>query len=153
MQADGQEIMVVRSGWLTLMASCYGRKHEGYQCRGLGVTSKPVASCTHLCCRNKNGKENRKLHNRTVYPASSGESTVACWGFVCRKKDGKGDKEVNKAWNKYAKYTTVGDGKALWKGAAEELAAYAAQVRPHCQYAKLFSRAVPSHSTCIGLVT
>ena len=56
---------------------------------------------------------------------------------MCRKRDGKGNKEVskevNKAWNKYAKYTTVGDGKALWKAAAEELAAYAAQVRP-CYY-------------------
>ena len=54
------------------------------------------------------------------------------FGFVivCRKKGGKGggSEEVNKAWNKYAKYTTVGDGKALWKAAAEELAAYAVQV-------------------------
>lgn len=50
--------------------------------------------------------------------------------MMCRKKGGKGggSEEVNKAWNKYAKYTTVGDGKALWKAAAEELAAYAVQV-------------------------
>lgn len=48
-----------------------------------------------------------------------------------RKRGGKGavSEEVNKAWNKYAKYTTVGDGRALWKAAAEDLAAYAAQVK------------------------
>ncbi|KAL0035668.1 hypothetical protein WJX79_007021 [Trebouxia sp. C0005] len=31
-------------------------------------------------------------------------------------------------FNKYAKFTTVGDGKAFWKAAAEELARYAAQL-------------------------
>ena len=33
-----------------------------------------------------------------------------------------------RGFNKYAKFTTVGDGKAFWKAAAEELARYAAQV-------------------------
>ena len=48
-----------------------------------------------------------------------------------RKRGGKGavSEEVNKAWNKYAKYTTVGDGRGLWKAAAQDLAAYAAQVK------------------------
>ena len=32
-------------------------------------------------------------------------------------------------FNKYAKFTTVADGKAFWKAAAEELASYAAQVQ------------------------
>lgn len=31
-------------------------------------------------------------------------------------------------FNKYAKFTRVGDGKAFWKAAAQELASYAAQV-------------------------
>ncbi|DBB05197.1 TPA: hypothetical protein ACH3X3_010439 [Trebouxia sp. C0006] len=33
-----------------------------------------------------------------------------------------------RGFNKYAKFTTVGDGKAFWKAAAEELARYAAQL-------------------------
>lgn len=49
----------------------------------------------------------------------------------CRRKDGRGgaeSRQVEAAWNRYAKYTTVQDGKALWRAAAQELAAYAAQV-------------------------
>jgi len=53
-----------------------------------------------------------------------------------RKSRGKGHKQDSieedddggRGFNKYAKFTTVGDGKAFWKAAAEELARYAAQV-------------------------
>ena len=55
-----------------------------------------------------------------------------------RSKDARhrSDKQGHKAsdeyggttFNKYAKFTRVGDGKAFWKAAAEELASYAAQV-------------------------
>ena len=52
------------------------------------------------------------------------------------KSRGKGHKQDSiedegdsgRGFNKYAKFTTVGDGKAFWKAAAEELARYAAQV-------------------------
>ena len=104
----------------------------------------PAQTCA---AETKMARKTVRFTTLRFYPSSSGKSTVTCWGLFCRKKDGKGDKEVNKAWNKYAKYTTVGDGKALWKAAAEELAAYAAQVRPDCQYVKLFSLAVHAHST------
>ena len=36
-----------------------------------------------------------------------------------------------RGFNKYAKFTRVGDGKAFWKAAAQELASYAAQVVKH----------------------
>lgn len=38
------------------------------------------------------------------------------------------DEYGGRGFNKYAKFTRVGDGKAFWKAAAEELASYAAQV-------------------------
>lgn len=52
------------------------------------------------------------------------------------KSRGKGHKQDSiedegdsgRGFNKYAKFTTVGDGKAFWKAAAEELARYAAQL-------------------------
>ena len=44
------------------------------------------------------------------------------------KHDSDEKEDDGKAFNKYAKFTTVGDGKAFWKAAAEELARYAAQV-------------------------
>ena len=40
-------------------------------------------------------------------------------------------------FNQYAKFTRVGDGKAFWKAAAEELASYAAQVSVLLCYAML----------------
>lgn len=40
-------------------------------------------------------------------------------------------------FNRYAKFTRVGDGKAFWKAAAEELASYAAQVSVLLCYAML----------------
>ncbi|DBB01557.1 TPA: hypothetical protein ACH3X1_000206 [Trebouxia sp. C0004] len=40
----------------------------------------------------------------------------------------EGDDNSGRGFNKYAKFTTVGDGKAFWKAAAEELARYAAQL-------------------------
>ena len=47
-------------------------------------------------------------------------------------KSKQGTKEVEeygaRGFNKYAKFTRVGDGKAFWKAAAQELASYAAQV-------------------------
>lgn len=42
--------------------------------------------------------------------------------------DKASDKYGDNGFNKYAKFTRVGDGKAFWKAAAEELASYAAQV-------------------------
>ena len=38
------------------------------------------------------------------------------------------DEYGGRGFNKYAKFTRVGDGKAFWKAAAQELASYAAQV-------------------------
>lgn len=44
-----------------------------------------------------------------------------------------------RGFNKYAKFTTVGDGKAFWKAAAEELARYAAQVHAVLSCCTLFA--------------
>lgn len=60
-------------------------------------------------------------------------------------------------FNKYAKFTRVGDGKAFWKAAAQELASYAAQV---CGSAVLccvviccvFLQKVTLNSLCCALV-
>ena len=47
-----------------------------------------------------------------------------------KHKQGSKDSEEygGRGFNKYAKFTRVGDGKAFWKAAAQELASYAAQV-------------------------
>ena len=67
-------------------------------------------------------------------PAAKGDTTAESKGN--RKGRGKGHKhfsvvdegDTGRSFNAYAKFTTVGDGKAFWKAAAEELARYAAQV-------------------------
>lgn len=45
-----------------------------------------------------------------------------------KQDSAEGENDGGRFFNKYAKFTTVGDGKAFWKAAAEELARYAAQV-------------------------
>lgn len=71
----------------------------------------------------------------TSVPPSTGDKTKT----ADRAKDGKHHNNIRQrikeseefggmGFNKYAKFTRVGDGKAFWKAAAQELASYAAQV-------------------------
>ena len=57
-----------------------------------------------------------------------------------------------RGFDKYAKFTTVGDGKAFWKAAAEELARYAAQVHAVLSCCTLFMlRSAKAHSSLLML--
>lgn len=78
-------------------------------------------------------------------PAAKGDTAAESKGN--RKGRGKGHKQssvvdegdTGRGFNTYAKFTTVGDGKAFWKAAAEELARYAAQVCTILAFAVLWT--------------
>ena len=60
---------------------------------------------------------------------SQGDKTTEAKHHHKHKQGTKETEEYGgRGFNKYAKFTRVGDGKAFWKAAAQELASYAAQV-------------------------